>query len=366
MSEIKITPAELMEQAAQMTALKEKYESLFTEVKSDLNSMNGNWSTHLAGNFAGKISSAQKSFSAVTSMLEAGAKAAQTSAKTFESVDSLLAKGIIAEEKAKEDIIKTTKNTVTNNTKQVAEITNQINEWIDKNLSDKLPKSAIEAIKGYLKKIDVIDDAMDMWEMLSLAAQGQYGEVLGEAIGNMGSVYEKEELNWLGVKTKAVGSTLSLLFKEDGYISNNKEKYEQLAIEYLSNGDVSAMMGAITGEFVQTVGKGSVDVLCQTASSIIDSAMGKMPPLFMSLSTINQGLYDVCGWSPGHIFNSATKTISSAVDMITDDVLIGGATAITDSLQTASSVVNDIATAGVQAAGSAISSVVSGVGKWFK
>ncbi len=90
--EIKITPELLKNQAILLSSLQEEYEALFSSVTSDLNRMNGNWSSLLANNFSGKINSAQKSFSNVTSMLEAGAKAATESAQSFTDVDKAMAK----------------------------------------------------------------------------------------------------------------------------------------------------------------------------------------------------------------------------------------------------------------------------------
>lgn len=89
---IQLTPAELLAQSAEMEALRSEYNDVFAAVTSELNHANGNWSGVLAHNFAGKITSAGRGFSRITDMLEAGSKAAQTSARTFESVDTLLAK----------------------------------------------------------------------------------------------------------------------------------------------------------------------------------------------------------------------------------------------------------------------------------
>ena len=59
---ISLTPEELKNQAAQMAALNEEYENIFTSVASELNLINGNWSANLANNFAGKIKKNQMYF----------------------------------------------------------------------------------------------------------------------------------------------------------------------------------------------------------------------------------------------------------------------------------------------------------------
>jgi uncharacterized protein YukE len=89
---IQITPNELKVQAAEMSSLKSEYEAVFSGISSALRTANQNWSGAIAGNFSGKIISARNNFSFLTSALELGAQAANSSAVTYESVDSALAK----------------------------------------------------------------------------------------------------------------------------------------------------------------------------------------------------------------------------------------------------------------------------------
>ena len=94
MAKIQLTPSELQAQAAEMAALKAEYESLFSGVKGIMSSVNNNWSTNLAHNFSGKISSAQKSFSNVVNLLDTGAQAARKSAQSLSTLDNTLAKAM--------------------------------------------------------------------------------------------------------------------------------------------------------------------------------------------------------------------------------------------------------------------------------
>lgn len=91
MKRIVLTPELLRQQSQELSALTREYESLFSGVSGILSSLNGNWSANLANNFSSKVASAQASFSSITELLEQGASAAQTSADTFQSLDSLLA-----------------------------------------------------------------------------------------------------------------------------------------------------------------------------------------------------------------------------------------------------------------------------------
>ena len=61
-TDIKLTPEELIAQSTELTSLQTEFESVFSQLTSTLNSMNDSWSATLAGNFAGKIQAAQKSF----------------------------------------------------------------------------------------------------------------------------------------------------------------------------------------------------------------------------------------------------------------------------------------------------------------
>ena len=89
---IQLDPRILSSQGDRMDSLKREFDGLFRDVSGTLYDTNYNWSEYLANNFSWKINSAQKSFSAVTSMLESGAEAARNSAATFSSLDDSLAK----------------------------------------------------------------------------------------------------------------------------------------------------------------------------------------------------------------------------------------------------------------------------------
>ena len=89
---IQLTPAELLAQSAEMLALEQEFASLFQKTESLLGQVNSDWSANLANNFAGKITSAQKACTSIINMLDGGAKIAETSANTMDSVDQLLGK----------------------------------------------------------------------------------------------------------------------------------------------------------------------------------------------------------------------------------------------------------------------------------
>lgn len=91
---IQLTPRELLDQSQEMLSLQGEYEELFRQSETLLNQVNENWSAALAHNFSGKLLSAQKSFQKISAMLGSGGSLAAESARTYESMDSLLARNI--------------------------------------------------------------------------------------------------------------------------------------------------------------------------------------------------------------------------------------------------------------------------------
>ncbi len=87
---ISLTPEELLSQSQEMSSLCREFGSLFQKNQRILQQVNDNWSVNLARNFAGKITSAQRISSAITDMLDTGAKVAQSSAQAIKDVDQSL------------------------------------------------------------------------------------------------------------------------------------------------------------------------------------------------------------------------------------------------------------------------------------
>lgn len=343
MADIKLTPEQMKEQAAQMNSLQTQYEGLFRGVNSELKAMNQNWSPLLANNFLGKISSAQKGFSAIESMLGAGASAVLQSAKTMESVDGVLAKlmkenssvhkgssGSAHGGKGKAAKGSTILSGLKSDFDDAVEVQRKINRFMDK--FSKTEKNVIKILfkkvtEGKDSKLNIPSEAKAAYSVWSKLADGKYADAVGdfiEAVGGKTFDAESGSINWTGVKVSALAKTFKLVLNGESYLSKNADKYEELATEHLLKGDVAGCAGAAAGMFVQTVGKGSVDVLCQTASSVLDGAVSAGTGGKLTLSSMNQAMYDLVGTSPGHVFNSMTKAVSDGVDVIVDKGLVEG------------------------------------------
>ena len=129
-AKILLTPDELKAQAAEMDALRAEYESLFANVSGELRKANSNWSTNMAGNFAGKINSATKSFRNINDLLENGANAAKSCAVSFESIDSELSK-LCKGETSFADDMKNAISATGSDLKASVEDVNKVMEYID-------------------------------------------------------------------------------------------------------------------------------------------------------------------------------------------------------------------------------------------
>ena len=186
---IQLTPAILEGQAKELENIESDLNSLFSGVSSELKSLNKNWSPNLSNNFSGKITSAQKTFSNLCTDLRNGAVAARTSATTFASVDSQLAKvygGTTESQKVLSEIYDTAKEEIWESIKQYLKDTYNIDvdnitdvlELLSTD-PDKLPDSIKDLIKKYLKSNgyeNVINSCDTMNDLLKNLQNGNFEE----------------------------------------------------------------------------------------------------------------------------------------------------------------------------------------------
>ncbi len=235
---IQLTPAELKAQAAEMSALSAEYEMLFSGVSSSLKNVNSNWSANLSRNFEGKITSAQNAFKGMTENLTQGATIATTSANTFESVDSLLAKNDAGEaSQSKQDNIETI---------QIISFLN--GDWIDEQFPD-LPLWARKQLKKAL--MDSIHSDYD--SVMKAAKKVSEGEYL-EAIKEITSIFCEKDGFFAGLVPEFyLNTTFGML---DAYV------------QYFENPTIS--------NFFNIGWQGTVGAVLETAS---DSAWGLISSL---------------------------------------------------------------------------------------
>jgi len=356
---IKLTPAELMSQAMQMRTLEEEFSTLFSGVVTELNKVNGNWSPNLAHNFASKITSAQTKFTHISQMLLDGAKVAEHSARSFESVDSALAKlysGV-------SDAVSGAGSAVSGAASYVAGAVDNIN-W--------------SAFGDFFKDQwnDLKQDAQDAGDFLAWIEEN-YGNMPREAQGVCNVIID---LVIPGSLKKAYGATSDILQGEftaesgwgllkyvcsqNPYVSGTlnaieytfttgleREAEMNASIEaQLQEGDILGVVMEGAEGFVDTIIGGSVECLAGLAGGAVDGFIGSVPVVG---NIIDEGSKYITGmltggeeYSIGDLVNEGGKAISAGIDAATD--------VITD--------VTDVVTSGLTKGAKA---VTSWVGSWF-
>lgn len=204
MGNIKLTPEQLLAQSTEMASLQKEFESLFSQVTTSLNCLNDSWSEALAGNFAGKITAAQKSFSSVATMMLNGASAARISANGFSSPGAVLAL-LCGGDIASQDKI------------------SELSSWISEK-GEALGESP-DVVLGALSELTGMDISSAK-EVLKKISQGDYEgavQIAGEkgldwlAAGASG---ELSSDNWVGKLQEMTGGTLGLDGLEETYYKN--------------------------------------------------------------------------------------------------------------------------------------------------
>lgn len=189
-------------------------------------------------------------------------------------------------------------------------------------LYEKLTETEKELYKSFYKIIvgkTAFKDVPEMFKVIDKIHKGDYGGALGYLVDKAGMALDSDgNISYTGLKIKAVGKTIDLVLGKDSYIIANDDKYKAKAESSLRHGDILGFVWNGGGDFIQTVGKGTVDVSCQLVSDTIDAYISQSTGGLLTLTTVNTMLNDTIGTSPGHIFNACTKVVSDATDFYID------------------------------------------------
>lgn len=254
--------------------------------------------------------------------------------------------------------------------KVVAELSST---WKDALKDGKLTRTELESLKvalgesNLLKQIkkDANKYILDDYAFVSKAAEqlleheyGEAAETVGDGVVDL--LFEGDK-SLIGVKLKAVGETLKICLDEDGYIQKNADKYEEMALDSLKDGNILQTVTIMSGEFVQTVGKGSVDILCQLAGD----AIGGIPVVGDALDYTNAVLEDLTGTSPELFLEEAGDTLSNGVDWFVDTA-IDGAGHVDDFLGQCGTALGDVVVQGATGIGSGIKDLGNAITSLWK
>ena len=327
---VKITPAELQAQATEMKALQGELTVLFSNVSSDLEKVNMNWSPNLSNNFAGKINSAQKSFSDITQELMNGAKVADTCAVTFQSVDSELAKlygaGAGVSTKSSNSLGDIIKEEIAGIPEDV-EMAGEALGWIEEHYG-KLPNWIKHGVN-----VLVPSSLQTAYTLTSGILQGDL--TLEEGWDAVTSILKKNS------KLAIICETINYTFEKG---DARYEEMEQEIFDQLGEGDVLGAVFDGAEGFIDTIIGGSVEVLGDVGGGLVDSAIDNIPVIkgINMLAEYGTGLLgwnEGEGYSVGGLIGHATEKISDGIDAATDF--------ITDTTDVVTDVVTDGFKAGI-------------------
>lgn len=322
---IQLTPGELQAQAGEMLALKDEFELLFNGVTDVLGSVNGSWSPNLANNFAGKIKTAQRSFSQVTEMLENGAKVANKSAESFATVDSELSKifggTTTAAQGFKEALIDQIKD-IPEDIKTAGELL----AWLEKQYGE-LP----DWIKDYIK--DACPDSLEeAYKLTSALLQGDL---------SMEHVYSVIDYVTDGsIKGGVVIETIKHFIENVDKIDAMNQEMTDSITQQLTEGDPFGAVVEFAEGFIDMIGGGSIEVIGGLAGGAVDGVVQNIP-------FVGAWIKDALGG------NTIGDYVSDGFAWVAD-----GVDTITDSLSYGLNYVSDAAISGLKKVG-------SWIGSWF-
>ncbi len=308
MGKIQLTPTELLNQSQEMINLKARYEELFQSVDGILNQVNGSWSENLANNFSGKISAARSSFSRVTDMLQAGADAAGGSAASFVSLDRQLSGLFLGGEGKMLTGIGTAMG---------------ISEILSQKIQSRVQSTGENSLSKMLEKIEkdresrpgkLTEGAYDLLDF-SLGKDSPLGKVkegydvlkdilTGEA--DWDTAKTGVDLFGGGSRLESVILTGKVIFSEESDYMERHEELQEDMIEHLKEGDILGTGFLMAGDFVETVGKGVIEVGSQLVVSTLH------------LDTVNNLIEGFTNVDVGEAITNAAEKVGDGISDFVD------------------------------------------------
>ena len=205
----------------------------------------------------------------------------------------------------------------------------EFNKWIKQQPFNKTVKNALKYMysQSIGKKVKNVDKLYKVWSKI---ADGKYLDASYDFLKMVGgdkyktivtNAQGQTSFNWDGLEFAAAINTAKLVFAPDSYLIKNNEKYEDLARDKFLEGDYIGFGSALSADLVQVLGKGTVDAFCKTVSGLCDDIVSFGTDGKFTLSSINDLMYETCGFSGGTVFNAITKGISDGVDYVADHSL---------------------------------------------
>lgn len=289
----------LLSQSQEMLSLKAAYDDLFANIAQDLQGINSNWSSLLANNFAGKISSAQRTFLGTLGMLQNSAGSAAMVANAFAEFDMTQAAKIMGVDNISLENMGGKAMSALLNSELGKRFVEQFGDAFSEDslgdMYDKLPSSVKawikklkkDAIKDYLKNnlnsddskvVDAIESALKLdWDaVIDKYEKGDYLGIISEAEGVMGDVGE------IGVEMiiEAVAEAQGLALD-----SADLGQYVKYTINLIEDG-TEAATECLLGE--PTIGKALNFAWSVTGKPVLDTAGDKVYKVINLIPNISE------------------------------------------------------------------------------
>lgn len=274
MGKIELTPAELLTQSNELNILAQRYESLFSGVSSVLNNANTGWSDFLSNNFEGKINSAQKGFSGIVNALMKGSEVAHTSATSFESVDTLLAKLNLGESTAAAVIGSMISNGGTNNEEYIG-------FWDELRKKYESGQNIADYVRDYYEQLpDELKDTFDVDELEFVLDVMEQDFNEWTTLDVDPSIVEDiaKYCGLEGIYAKGISKVYDMIMNPEnagtfGELYTGQQWMEDEAIRLLSDGNYSEglkMAATSAGIGIYAIFYGSFDALTEISTDIVE------------------------------------------------------------------------------------------------
>lgn len=339
---ISISAKELAAQADILKNLCDDFETLHKSVMKNFDEVNSHWSETLSNNFSLRTKDFDKDFKAIDTSLETGYKAVIDSINTFISLDEALVKQING---SVNDSHGTSSggfgmagDSIANVTKDIPTLDPEIEKkWnatldsLDETLENYEPQFMAKEIKHLLSQLSKSALGTDYIKYIELAEnirKAVVNEDEGALLKSLSTIismaYTKSVevdsglISFVKLKGKSIGLTL-LLIKSDSYVMQNCDKYDDLLIQDLKNGDVSKFAyDLIIAYPLETVGKGVVDVSCKLIQSAADSIVEAMTGGMTNYTILDSAIKDKYGISINSVLGDMGNRISDGVTSFHD------------------------------------------------
>ena len=190
-------------------------------------------------------------------------------------------------------------------------------QWIDDGFCGTLDENQRYWLKETAKLL--WKNGVKVYDIVDKFRNGNIMDAITDIMSAGATVFDVKSMSFnpIGAKLEALSIILDLIFAEDSYLIKNSEKYEEKMLEDLKHGDILGLVWDLSGSFVQTVGKGTVDTTCKLIGELFNDLTGGY------YKKLDEWINHEYGYSLNHLLKDLGKSISDDVDFLIDAVSEG-------------------------------------------